>query len=170
MIFLSVNNSETDKMTMTKKFLPIFFLTVLFFAAPVSGVDREESAVGEITGLLGEAGASSGLGSRDIRLTVSSAISYALSLLGVIFLVLIVYAGFLWMTAGGEEDKIGKARKLIFNGVIGMFIILGALTINVFIFRALVRSISADPLYEPLGYQCDITWPTVSCPRSEVPR
>jgi Zn-dependent protease with chaperone function len=62
----------------------------------------------------------------------------ALGILGTIFFVLIVYAGFLWMTAAGEEDKTGKAKKLIFSGVVGLLIILSAYAITDFVINKLV--------------------------------
>lgn len=61
----------------------------------------------------------------------------ALSLVGVIFLVLMVYAGFLWMTAGGKPDNVQKAKDLMIRAVIGIIIISAAYAITDFIFDAL---------------------------------
>ncbi len=47
-------------------------------------------------------------------------IKILLQVLGVVFLVIVIYAGVLWMTAGGNQEKAGTARKWIINGVIGM--------------------------------------------------
>lgn len=49
-------------------------------------------------------------------------VATVLSLLGVIFIVLIIYAGITWMTAGGEEAKIEKAQKILRNAIIGLVI------------------------------------------------
>jgi hypothetical protein len=49
--------------------------------------------------------------------------------LGVLFVCLTVYAGFLWMTAGGNEEHIEKAKKLLFRAVIGLIIVLSAYSI-----------------------------------------
>lgn len=46
-----------------------------------------------------------------------------LSLLGIIFMVYTVYGGYLWMTAGGSEEQVTKARAIIRNGIIGLIII-----------------------------------------------
>ena len=56
-----------------------------------------------------------------------------LSLLGVIFLVLMVYGGYLWMTAAGNEDKVTKAKNLMTAAIIGLIIVVGSYAISYFI-------------------------------------
>lgn len=77
---------------------------------------------------------------KDISLAeVVSVIIYAfLSFLGVIFVVLIIYAGFLWMTAAGSEEKIKKAKDIMIAAVIGLIIIFSAYAITVFVFDRLI--------------------------------
>lgn len=60
-------------------------------------------------------------------------VSLILSVLGVIFTVLIVYAGFLWMTAAGEDTKVEKAKNIISSSIIGLIIILMAYSITNFV-------------------------------------
>ncbi len=138
-------------------FLFSIFYFLFFFTMPALALDRTDEAIRDIVGQTAVAGAKSGLGLRDVRLTVALVIAYSLSVLGVIFLVLIVYAGFLWMTAGGEEEKITKALKIIKNAIIGLLITLSAFAIEIFVFRVLVRSTTNDPCYEPLGYEREVT-------------
>ena len=76
-----------------------------------------------------------GLGTQDIRVTIVRIIRVALGILGTITLVLIVYAGFIWMTSGGKQETIAKAKKIIINAVIGLLIIILAAAITEFIFR-----------------------------------
>ena len=78
-----------------------------------------------------------GLKNTSIPVFVGKVIGTALSLLGVIFLILIVYGGFLWMTAYGDKTKIEKARDLITNAVIGVVIVVAAYTISSFVIKAL---------------------------------
>lgn len=78
-----------------------------------------------------------GLPATDIRVIVVKIIKGALGLLGIISVVIIVYAGFLWMTAGGNEEQIGKAKKMLLNAVIGLIIILSAYGIVAFVARML---------------------------------
>lgn len=53
--------------------------------------------------------------------------------LGTILLVIILYAGFRWMTAGGNEDQVSEAKKWLRNAIIGLAIIMFALAITYFI-------------------------------------
>ena len=72
--------------------------------------------------------------SSDIRVIVVNIVGYVLSLVGIIFLILIIISGIQWMTAGGNEDNVKKAKKTIINSAIGMLIIGAAyiITNNVF--------------------------------------
>src|SRR3989344_5784497 len=79
-----------------------------------------------------------GLPTTDIRLVVARIIRVALGLLGIVALVLIVYAGFLWMTAGGNEEKISTAKKIMVNAAIGLAIILSSYAIASFVISKLV--------------------------------
>jgi cbb3-type cytochrome oxidase subunit 3 len=56
-----------------------------------------------------------------------------LALLGVIFLILTIYGGIIWMTAAGNDQRIDKAKKIIINSVIGLVIIVSAYAITAFI-------------------------------------
>ncbi len=68
-----------------------------------------------------------------------------LSFLGIIFLGLIVYAGFKWMTAQGNEEEVTKAQALMKQAVMGLIIILAAATIKTFVFRSLRTASSPTP-------------------------
>ncbi|QQS60425.1 hypothetical protein IPN41_00350 [Candidatus Falkowbacteria bacterium] len=60
-----------------------------------------------------------------------------LGLLGVIFIILIVLAGYNWMTAAGDEEKIKKATSTIRSAIIGLLIIIAAYSITYFVFQNL---------------------------------
>ena len=60
-----------------------------------------------------------------------------LSLLGIIFVCLIIYGGFLWMTSGGNEVKVMKAKEVLAQAVIGLVIIMSAYAITFFVFQSL---------------------------------
>jgi von Willebrand factor type A domain-containing protein/Big-like domain-containing protein/type IV secretion system pilin len=74
-----------------------------------------------------------GLTTADIRVAAGSIIQLFLGLLGLIALVIVLYAGFVWMTSGGNEEKISQAKKILSAGVIGLMIILSAYAITTFI-------------------------------------
>jgi len=56
-----------------------------------------------------------------------------LSFVGVLFLILMIYAGILWMTAQGNDQQVSKAKGLLINGVIGLIIVFAAYAITSFI-------------------------------------
>lgn len=69
----------------------------------------------------------------DVRVSVIKIIDIILGLLGVIFLALIVFAGFKYMTAAGNEDQVKQAIKQITQAVIGLVIVLASWGISYFI-------------------------------------
>ncbi len=85
-----------------------------------------------------------GLGTRSLQDTIASIIRVALSLLGIVAVVIILMGGFKWMTAGGNSDEVDKARQLILNGVIGLAIILSAFAISKFVIESLSTAVGAS--------------------------
>ncbi|MFA6428551.1 MAG: hypothetical protein WCW02_03350 [Candidatus Buchananbacteria bacterium] len=73
------------------------------------------------------------LGTADLFTTVINAVNWVLSLLVLIAVIIILYGGFVWMTAGGNDDKISSAKGTISAGVIGLIIILAAYAIASFV-------------------------------------
>ena len=61
-----------------------------------------------------------------------------LGLLGVLFLVYLLYAGYHWMTAQGDEEKVTKAKDTIQRAVIGLIVTIGAYAITYFVIQKLV--------------------------------
>lgn len=133
--------------------LSILFSLSLFAALPVLAVDSAVAPdiVGEITNQMDMAGATSGLSVQDPRLTVARFINVFLGILGTIFIAYIVYAGYLWMTAGGEEEKTTAAKTHIRNAVIGLVIILAAFSINLLVTTYLIRATSNQYYQPPLS-------------------
>jgi len=72
-----------------------------------------------------------------IQSRVGSIVGIALSFVGVIFLILMIYAGVMWMTAAGNETQVSKAKDIIIASVIGLVIVLSAYAITYFIGNAL---------------------------------
>ena len=82
---------------------------------------------------LGEAGKAAGgeeYTQRSLGDIVGSGIKVVLQMVGLIFLVLMVYAGYLWMTARGNTEQVEKARDIIISTMIGLFIVLSAYAIT----------------------------------------
>jgi len=77
----------------------------------------------------------------NINQTVGFIIQSLLSLLGVVFLVLVIYAGITWMTAEGDESKVEKAQKIMRNSIIGLVITVSAYAISFLILNALTPNV-----------------------------
>ena len=73
-------------------------------------------------------------------MTIARIINVFMGLLGIVAVVIILYGGFLWMTAAGNEDRVEKAKKLIVAGIIGLAIILSAYAIARFVVNSLVSA------------------------------
>ena len=101
--------------------------------AATNPFDTAKNLTGNVAG---EAGISTSKGLPEI---VGSIINVALGFLGIVFLVLLLYAGFLWMTAQGDSKKVDKARDMIIQSVIGLVIIVAAFAISNFVLSSLVN-------------------------------
>ncbi|HNW55903.1 MAG TPA: hypothetical protein PKN62_02395 [bacterium] len=71
--------------------------------------------------------------SPDLLTRIGSIINVGLGLVGIIFLVILISGGFLWMTAGGSADKTKKAKDMISRAIIGTVIVLLAYAITYFV-------------------------------------
>ena len=122
-----------------KALLSIFialFLVSMFFSTPSLALEKAQSGL--------DATAETGFGSlpnEDVTIssTIGKVVGYALSFVGVIFLILIIYAGFTWMLARGNEAEVKKAKDLMFDAVIGLVIILSAYAITAFVGNSLAN-------------------------------
>lgn len=88
---------------------------------------------------VGKAGGYQVDGSVDLFSMVGLVINSVLGLLGTIFIILMIYAGFGWMTAAGNEQKTEKAISTIKHSIIGLIITLSSWAIWAFIFAAFIN-------------------------------
>ena len=110
-------------------------VSLLFAYQPVQAL--------ELTTGLPQAGGSDGAGyntEQEVPVLIGSIIKIVIGFLGVIFLLLTVYAGMTWMTAAGDSKKVDKAKGILTTAVIGLVIVLAAYTITEFVFGSLVES------------------------------
>ena len=87
----------------------------------------------------------SGISETTISSIAGTAVSVFLSILGIIFIVLMLYGGYLWMMARGNEEQLTKAKELIQAAVIGLIIIVAAYAISFFIFNWLTPRTLTTP-------------------------
>jgi len=72
----------------------------------------------------------------QLPIIIGTVIKAALGIVGVVFLVLMVYAGYIWMIARGDESKTEKAKNTIVNCIIGVIIVVGAYAITSYLVTA----------------------------------
>jgi hypothetical protein len=84
--------------------------------------------------------AKAGVGTSSVEDIVGRLIKGAISLVGVFFFGYLVWAGYLWMTAHGEEEKITQAKKMISGAIIGLAITLAAYAITIFVVTRLTQA------------------------------
>ncbi|OGL94722.1 hypothetical protein A2348_02270 [Candidatus Uhrbacteria bacterium RIFOXYB12_FULL_58_10] len=109
--------------------LPTLALPLVARAAVSEGLSGAASDVSTIGGEIGV--------EPDLPTIVGSAINVLLGVLGIVFVVLVVYAGFLYLTSNGEEGNVKKAKKLLTQSVIGLIIIVAAYAIASYVISAL---------------------------------
>ena len=77
-----------------------------------------------------------------VNTIIGTVIQAFLGILGVIFLILMIYAGYTWMTAHGDEQKVTKAKETITAAIIGLVIVIGAYALAFFV----ISKLTADTL------------------------
>jgi len=81
-------------------------------------------------------------GGGSIESVVPRIINIVMSVLAIIAVVIVLIGGFMWMTAAGNEERVGKAKKVLVAGVIGLAIILAAYAIASFVIRSLATAVA----------------------------
>lgn len=91
-----------------------------------------------------EAGFNANTNETTLAENIGSAVRVLLSLTGIIFTGLMVYAGFLWMTAKGDESKVEKAQEIIKAAIIGWVVTIGAYSITDFVVPAILSRLGGS--------------------------
>ena len=93
-------------------------------------------------GFVKEAATGAGFSEKTTETTFAANLGFIvriiLSFVGVIFLILMVYAGILWMTAQGDETKIEKAQSIIKSAIIGLILTISAYSVTNFVVPRIV--------------------------------
>jgi uncharacterized membrane protein YjgN (DUF898 family) len=127
-----MKNLIPKKIVLTSIVLVLSFLIInTAAAAPFS-----------LTGKLSKLGQAAGFEDRpdSLAIQIGQIISIALAFLGVIFLAYIVYAGYIWLTAAGNDEKLTKAKSILRNSIIGLIIVLSAYAITAFVIAQIETS------------------------------
>ncbi len=137
-----------------KKILLILTIAVLFFSFSFLLSSQSLAADGKIlTNIKNNMGSTNlkELGGEKLNLPylVGDIIGKILAFLGIVFILLIIWAGFQWMTAGGDTGKVGKSKTLILNAVIGLIIIMMSYGITTFVIKSINDAMKAPGASTP---------------------
>ncbi len=80
---------------------------------------------------------------KDPRLIVAELINVFVGFLSLIFVILILHAGFLFMISGGDKEKTDRAKRSIGNALIGLILVLSAWTITTFSIDTIINALTA---------------------------
>ena len=135
-----------QKYTKKISFLFVIIALVLPITAQASDIQIADSATSRALNKLGTVGEKTGLGtlsmSDDPNIglydKIAAIINIALGFVGIIAVILIIYAGFKWITAGGNEEQVKSSRDIIRNAVIGIGIVMLAYVITNFVTKSLI--------------------------------
>ncbi len=132
----------TKKHIFSLLFLSFLTLLAIFPFAPAIPAQAQDNTLYQSQTGMTDIGAVYGNKTTDIRQIILKVVSIALGLLAVIFLCLTLFAGFKYMTSGGNEEETRKAIKLLTNAVIGLVIIMLSWAITRFIILRLNAAIN----------------------------
>lgn len=114
------------------------FIIVALFCLLAVGV---QASVGDAINKLNSTADQAGFDTtkKDVKTVIADLIPVLLGFLGVIFMLLIIISGFQWMTAGGNTEKINKARQRMINASIGLAVVVLAYALSAFVLGQLIK-------------------------------
>ncbi len=119
-------------MNKTIFFICAFTLIIgIFFQTSANFSCASQSAAQQFKNGLNKTGFEAGYqtdreANKNFSVFIGNIIGYLLSFLGVIFLSLVIYGGYIWMMARGNQQDVEKAKNILKNVIIGLIIILAA--------------------------------------------
>ncbi|MFH1286274.1 MAG: hypothetical protein ABII02_00800 [Candidatus Magasanikbacteria bacterium] len=114
--------------------LAFVFVLPAFAAKTLSDADTN---LGKVVG-------PSGVPTTSLQVQAGNAIRVALTVVGTLFFLLMIYAGLWWMAARGNEEKIKKARGTLIAAMVGLSIIVGAYAVTNFVMSRIILGQSGE--------------------------
>jgi|AntRauTorckE6833_2_1112554.scaffolds.fasta_scaffold00067_50 uncharacterized membrane protein (DUF373 family) len=128
-----------------KKLLLTILITIIAVTVftPVKAADISDAFNETSTSALSQTAEGAGFfqdESNNINSLIQTIINVVLSFLGVIFIIIMIYAGFKWMTAHGNPEAVSQAKDLLKNAIIGLILVLTAYAISVAVFSFFINT------------------------------
>lgn len=139
-LFLHRASDVLDRMLMVSC-ASVFALSLMIAAvASFASDDARLSNPGGVGKPLTEVGDVLGT-SNALPVIIANILTTIFGLLGIVFVVLIIYGGFLWMTDPGDEKQLIHAKNVIKNSVIGLLVVVLAVSATNYIISILSTSL-----------------------------
>lgn len=124
-------------------FVVFYFAPQLVKAETVGDIAKEK--------LSNSFASETGVSKIDLGTAVAESVKIVLSLLGIIFFILAVYAGYRWTTAEGDEGTIGEAKQTIIRASLGFVVVVGSYAISSFVVNSLTEGARISNNRQPEG-------------------
>lgn len=116
--------------------ISLFIFVALFTTAPQFASARTFK---DAEGFADAAAGKTFISQTDVRFYLGDLANRAFTLIGLIFFILMFYAGFVWFTAHGDEEKVTKAKTILKAALIGIGVVVAAYAITNFIIPAAIK-------------------------------
>jgi len=119
--------------------LPVLILPLSVSAAATAvtsqGLKASQETLSDVKGAAGI-----GTGAQELPTLIGRIIGVLLGVMGIILVIYIVMAGITYMTAGGDDTKVKKAKAMIQTSVVGIIIIVAAYSISSFVIAQIITA------------------------------
>jgi cytochrome bd-type quinol oxidase subunit 2 len=119
--------------------LPYFVFAQTNPPSPASNQTSNPPMLNTLITVAGNGGYATAAEDGDLMSIAGLIIQSALGLLGAIFVLIMVIAGYNWMMASGNEQRVEKAQNMIKRAIIGLLITLSSWAIWTFIFDNFIK-------------------------------
>lgn len=109
------------------------------------GKSAAECARGGLINTAKTAGLETSAEKASLPAIVGNIIYGALSLTGIVFVILMIYGGYVWMQARGNQEDVKKAKDIITSAIIGIVLIGLAFAITNFVIGQIIKSTIPAP-------------------------
>ncbi|MDA3840042.1 MAG: pilin [Patescibacteria group bacterium] len=116
----------------------LFFGLLIVFSGTINTAFAEVKPLDLQVSIPGATGASVSNGGKTIKFDrkttaigeyIKNIYNYAISIVGIVATIMLLFGGFTWLTAGGSGEKVGKARDIIFGSLTGLVLALTSYTL-----------------------------------------
>lgn len=120
------------------------FIFLPFMTNATSAIDNAKAGLNKSASEGFDGGAKAGgptTVANNLPTAIGQIVGAVLAFIGVLFLGLMIYGGFTWMTARGNDQDVEKAKDLIQAAIIGLVIVLAAYAITNYVGTALTSTV-----------------------------